>query len=254
MFERKFDEVPWTTQQTFLGILCTFVPWIGLSLALSFTGVGTPLTKPLPPQVDLVNAVVTFIFSLIIEGAFLVAPFYFARREFRSSPRPSRQSFAALGFRSFQVGKALAWIVLFFLTLILVNWLYQTAITTFHLHLQPNDQRILAEGKLAPLTVYATLLASVLIAPFCEEVFFRGFVFMGLLRGMSLPVAIVLSALIFAVAHSDPGSFLVLFVIGLALAFLRWRTRSIWPGFLLHLLNNFLGALTIFLAMQGVIH
>jgi membrane protease YdiL (CAAX protease family) len=41
----------------------------------------------------------------------------------------------------------------------------------------------------------------------------------------------------------------VLFVIGLALAFLRWRTRSIWPGMALHFLNNFVGALQIFLVL-----
>ena len=56
------------------------------------------------------------------------------------------------------------------------------------------------------------------------------------------------------VAHADVGSFAVLFVIGLALAFVRWHTKSIWPGMLLHMLNNGIGALSIILAMQGTIH
>jgi membrane protease YdiL (CAAX protease family) len=64
----------------------------------------------------------------------------------------------------------------------------------------------------------------------------------------------VLSALIFAVAHADPGSFAVLFFIGLALAFVRWRTGSVWPGMLLHLLNNGIAALLIVLTMWGVMH
>ncbi|MFL5707338.1 MAG: type II CAAX prenyl endopeptidase Rce1 family protein [Ktedonobacteraceae bacterium] len=42
-------------------------------------------------------------------------------------------------------------------------------------------------------------------------------------------------------------------MIGLALAFLRWRTNSIWPGILLHMLNNSLGAFTIILVMNGII-
>jgi membrane protease YdiL (CAAX protease family) len=252
LLERELEEIPWTIQQTFLGILLTLVPWIGLSFALSTASVGTPIAKPLPAQVDFTNAIITLIFSAIIEGAFLVAPFYFAHHPFRSSTHPWHRTGAALGFKKFKVGSSLAWVILLFIAVIVVNLLYQYAIVAFHLKLLPNDQRILAQGKLAPITTYATLLGSVLFAPFCEEIFFRGFTFMGLLRGMSLNVSIVLSALIFAVAHGDPGSFLVLFVIGLALAFLRWHTRSIWPCISLHLLNNLLGALSIFLSLQGI--
>jgi len=91
----------------------------------------------------------------------------------------------------------------------------------------------------------------VFVAPICEEVFFRGFVFAGLLRGMAPVWAIVFSSLIFAVAHFDVGSFVVLFIIGLALAFLRWRTKSIWPGILLHMLNNGIAALGIIVVMLG---
>jgi membrane protease YdiL (CAAX protease family) len=71
---------------------------------------------------------------------------------------------------------------------------------------------------------------------------------------MPLVWAIIFSALIFGVAHADPGSFAVLVIIGLALAFLRWRTYSIWPGMILHALNNAIAALAVVLYMQGMIH
>ena len=157
-----------------------------------------------------------------------------------------------LGFRGFNVLRALPWIILLFLSFLLVNALYQLLITTFHLHLQTNDQRLLEQGRVAPLTTYVTLFAAVVIAPFCEEVFFRSFVFMGLRNDMTLVWSIVLSALIFGVAHGDPGSFPVLFYIGLALAFVRWYTRSIWPGFILHAMNNGLSAILLILALHGI--
>jgi membrane protease YdiL (CAAX protease family) len=135
---------------------------------------------------------------------------------------------------------------------LLINYLYQYMITTFHLKLVTNDQVYFDMSKHAPITIYTVLFISVFMAPICEELFFRSFVFMGLLKGMPVGGAIVFSALIFAVAHGDVGSFLVLFFIGLALAFLRWRTRSIWPGILLHLLNNFVASLTIILPMLGL--
>ena len=257
MIEQKSHEVPWTIQQTFLGILLTLIPWIILALGLSSLNAQSARTTPLPPQLDLTNAIIVFLFSTLIEVAFLIAPFYFANAAFRSTvPGPDRRRAAlrALGFRGFNVGSALSWVVVLFFAFFAVNALYQYLIMALHLHLQTNDQFILQQSKEAPLSTYATLITSVLVAPFCEEVFFRGFVFPGLLRGMSLAWAIVLSALIFAVAHADPGSFAVLFFIGLALAFVRWRTDSIWPSILLHLLNNGVGTLLIVLAMQGTSH
>ncbi|MBV9229191.1 MAG: CPBP family intramembrane metalloprotease [Chloroflexi bacterium] len=250
MLEQKLDQAPWTIQETFLGIFFTLVPWIAFALLLSSINVKSKTNVVLSPQVDLTRAIIVFLFSTLIEGAFLVAPFYFASRAYRNTNARGRLTLQALGFRSFDVGSALFWIGGLILAFFAINGLYQDVITMFHLHLQTNDQYILEQSKNAPISTYATLLASVLIAPFCEEVFFRGFVFMGLLRGMPPAWAIVLSSLIFAVAHADPGSFAVLFLIGLALAFLRWRTHSIWPSMILHLLNNGIGALLIVLVMQ----
>jgi membrane protease YdiL (CAAX protease family) len=250
--EQKVDEAPWTTQQTFLGIFLTLLPWVTLSILLtSSRGMALP-TTPLPTKVDMTNAVITFILSVLVEGAFLIAPFYFANRALRFVAHRGGQALRTLGFRSFRPASSLSWVVLLFLAFLVVNVLYQEVINTLHLHLQTNDQIILQESKRAPLTTYATLFAAVFIAPICEETFFRGFVFAGLLRSMPPVWAIILSALLFAVAHADPGSFAVLFFIGLALALLRWRTQSLWPGILLHLLNNGVSALLIVLTMLGI--
>ncbi len=255
MIEQKFDEVPWNIRQTFLGIALTLVPWIALALVLaSLNGSAASSSKPLPPRLDLINAIIVFILSSLIEGAFLIAPLYFAVRAYRSSPHRWKLAIEALGYRGFRVEGALMWIVLLIVAILTVDNLYQYIINVLHLHLQTNDQVLLEHSKQEPLTTYATLLVAVFVAPFCEETFFRGFVFMGFLRAMPLVWAIIFSALIFGVAHADPGSFAVLVIIGLALAFLRWRTHSIWPGMILHALNNAIAALAVILYMQGMIH
>ena len=249
----SIDLAPWTTPQTFLGTLITLIPWVVLTLILSTLNGSVTVTTPLSPQADLIGAIVTIIFSTLIEGAFLIAPFYFANVAFRSITPHARLALQALAFRRFRIGNALFWVVLLMIVIFGINTLYSYLITVLHLNIQTNDQLILQESKVAPLSTYATLFAAVVIAPFCEEVFFRGFVFPGLRRGMSLGWAIIISSLLFGVAHADPGSFPVLFVIGLALAFLRWRTRSIWPCIMLHMLNNGIAALAIVLTMRGVI-
>lgn len=251
--EQHFDDVPWTAQQTALGIVLTLVPWIALALGLSLLGNQSQHTPPLTPQEDVLNAIITFILSSLIEGAFIIAPLYFALRIYRSSPSTWRQALRAFGFKGFNVVQALVLIIVFIIVILAVDNLYQYVITLFHLNLQTNDQVLLDRSKSAPYTTYATLLVAVIVAPFCEEIFFRGFVFMGMSKAMPVWLAVIASAFIFAFAHADLGSFAVLFIIGIALAFLRWRTHSLWPGILLHMLNNGLGALAVFLTMNGFI-
>src|SRR6266516_2338674 len=226
LVESKSNAVPWTIQQTWYGIILTLIPWAILAVGLSQLGQSK---------------------------AFLIAPLYIANKAFRSIIPHFRLALRALGFRDFDVRRSLVLVVILFIAILAIDHLYQYVITVLHLNLQTNDQVLLQRSKIAPITTYATLLAAVFVAPFCEEVFFRGFFFPGLRQSMPVGWAIVLSSFFFAVAHADPGSFAVLFIIGLALAFLRWRTNSIWPGMILHFINNGLGALLIVLAMQGIV-
>ena len=248
------DIAPWTTQQTFFGTLITLIPWIILTLILSYLNGSVNVTTPISAQADLTGAIVTIIFSALIEGAFVIAPFYYANAAYRSIAPHLRLALNALGFRRFRLGNAIFWIIMLMILIFGINTLYSYLITTLHLNVQTNDQILLEQSKVAPLSTYATLFAAVFIAPFCEEVFFRGFVFPGLRHGTSLIWAIIISSLLFGVAHADIGSFPILFVIGLALAFLRWQTKSIWPCMILHMLNNGIAALAIVLTMQGVIN
>jgi membrane protease YdiL (CAAX protease family) len=247
------DIAPWTTQQTFFGTLITLIPWIVLTLILASLNQSATVTTHLSTQADLIGAIVAIVFTTLIEGAFLIAPFYYANAAYRSITPHLRLALKALGFRRFRPGNALFWVIVLMIVIFGVNALYSYLITVLHLNVQTNDQLLLQQSKVAPLSTYATLFAAVIIAPFCEEVFFRGFVFPGLRHGMSLGWAIIISSLLFGIAHADPGSFPVLFVIGLALAFLRWRTQSIWPCIVLHMLNNGIAALAIVLTMQGII-
>jgi uncharacterized protein len=256
LLQHKFDEVPWTIQQTFASILLTLLPWLAFSFLLTSTGSTTPQPQNFSFQQDIENAIAALIVGIISEGIFLIAPAYIVNRTTSRSLQPWtarwRTMLDTLGFRRFNVLRSLALVVLFFVALIVVNDLYSLAITTFHLHIQTNDRVVLERGRVLPITMYTTLASAVLIAPICEEVFFRSFIFMGLLRGMPLALSTVLSALIFAVAHGDPASFPVLFVIGLALAIVRWRTHSIWPGIILHMLNNATSTLLIILTLHHI--
>jgi hypothetical protein len=71
-------------------------------------------------------------------------------------------------------------------------------------------------------------------APIVEETFFRGLVLRGLLGRLPVPLAIIVSALAFALAHFEAVQFAGLAVFGVILGLLAWRTGRLGPGIAAH--------------------
>ena len=76
-------------------------------------------------------------------------------------------------------------------------------------------------------------------APIVEELVFRGII-QQLARPLGERQAVALQAVLFAVQHRGPAGMAYALVCGLVLGTLRSRTGSVWPGMLLHTLNNLL--------------
>lgn len=72
------------------------------------------------------------------------------------------------------------------------------------------------------------------IAPLIEEMFFRGILLRGMLKRYAPADAMVYSAFVFGVAHLNVYQFVIAFPVGLLAASLYLRTRSLWPGIVLH--------------------
>lgn len=78
-----------------------------------------------------------------------------------------------------------------------------------------------------------------LLAPLAEEVVFRGAVLKSLLSTrLSCLTAILLSALLFSIAHLNPAQMPHAFLVGILLGWMYWRTGSILPGMAYHWANN----------------
>jgi membrane protease YdiL (CAAX protease family) len=78
----------------------------------------------------------------------------------------------------------------------------------------------------------------IFVAPICEELFFRGFVFRVLRLRMSFWPAAVLSGVLFGVVHPPLVVMPVLAVLGVAFCWVYERTGSLIPGIAMHALNN----------------
>jgi membrane protease YdiL (CAAX protease family) len=151
-----------------------------------------------------------------------------------------------LGLRAFHphaVGMGCGLMALYFL----LHISYAVLLGLFGLQIQP-DITTMFDNTTFPL---ALLFGGAVVAPFVEEVFFRGFVFAGLRHQWGWQKAAFVSAGIFAVAHIIPTSIPPIFILGLIFAYLYHLSGSIWPAILMHMLVNTTSLSIVYAISQG---
>lgn len=110
--------------------------------------------------------------------------------------------------------------------------------------LQPDQEDVTRDlgtnkDELGSVAVAALLI--VIAAPVSEEIFFRGFMFAGLRRSLSLWPAALISAVVWGSLHLGAGNIGVavqLAVFGVILAWLYERSGTLWAPILAHTINN----------------
>ena len=84
----------------------------------------------------------------------------------------------------------------------------------------------------------------VVLAPLGEEILFRGFLQKFLEEHwQDVTRAVLVTSLFFAIIHLNPFWLIQIYMLGVILGFLAWRTGSIWAGFILHAANNLVALL-----------
>ena len=83
-----------------------------------------------------------------------------------------------------------------------------------------------------------SIISVCVIAPFIEEMLFRGIILRSFLVNYSVNSSILLSSLLFALFHLTITQIPVAFIVGCLFAWLYVRTRSLWPSILGHVLYN----------------
>ncbi|MFW6126210.1 MAG: CPBP family intramembrane glutamic endopeptidase [Chloroflexota bacterium] len=236
--------VPWTVGDVVKGIVLVVGVTFVIAMGLAF---GTVLLVGLEPLVgqgathmrgllEVLSArgLLTPWLLLLLVGAVMgevampVSAWLFSGLKYRVGWR-------ALGFRPFKVTKGLmlagvvvvAGLVISVLNDMLLGWLGMEAPTGWP-----------AELTESGLGLAIAALLAIVVAPVAEEAFFRGFVLAGIGGRVGYGWGVVLSAVLFTVAHMQPLAFLPVFILGLLLGWLYVKTGSIWPCVLTHLAYN----------------
>jgi membrane protease YdiL (CAAX protease family) len=88
------------------------------------------------------------------------------------------------------------------------------------------------EGALPALSLL------VLIPPLCEETFFRGILFRGLISKFGIGVALGATSLLFALLHQTLVQTVLMIFLGCYFGTLVYLTGSLWSSLLAHAVNN----------------
>ena len=88
------------------------------------------------------------------------------------------------------------------------------------------------------------LIYVVIGAPLIEEIVFRGWI-LKTLKKYGIVTSVFLSSLTFGIYHGTVIQFVPAFIIGILLSYLVFKYKSIIPGIILHIANNFLSVLNL---------
>jgi membrane protease YdiL (CAAX protease family) len=220
--------IPWTPRDVWLGI-ASFAIWIVLF--------------------GLLRLVVDF-FSLTLDAGLLVSlgELLLLLPVWWLTVRKYGIAWQALGLRSFAITTAGIGCGLMLMSFTF-NFIYGSLLAFFGLRMQVDLVPIFEELA----SPWLLLLGGAIIAPFVEEVFFRGFVFAGLRPRYGWQKAAVISSAIFAGLHLTPTAIIPIFILGYIFAYLYHLSNSIWPAILMHILTNTLALGAAYLVATGQI-
>ncbi len=207
--EIRLKSVPWTNRDVWLGVVAMFVLMLLLAVGVF-----------LVPDIE-VGLLLT-----VGELILLLPIWWLAVRKYDSS-------WAKLGLRGFgpeSIGVGCGLMILSWL----FNLAYSLILAQFDIQMQP-DYSVLFAGDNAPWWIF---VAGALVAPFVEEIIFRGFIFAGLRNTHGWKKAALISSACFAIIHMQPATLIPIFILGFIFAYLYQRYESIWPAVLMHMSTN----------------
>lgn len=110
-----------------------------------------------------------------------------------------------------------------------------------------------------PAEAWALTIFGITLAPLMEELFFRGFLYPVLARGLGMTPAIFITAFAFALLHGSQlmyswGPVLVIFLVGVVLTMVRAHRNSVAAGLLVHISYNATISALMFIATDGFRH
>ena len=224
--EVVFENAPWGVGEAVIIFIIAYVAASVISL-----GIYAALKSHYSSTA---TAFLLIFFSSVVLYTFLLAgTFYSVIVRHKSNVQ-------ALGLRFAGSGKAIAWGfalgVPLFLAAIAVAYVSEKIFG-------PTNTDVISRSvtklsSVGPGLIALLVITLVVLAPVCEEIFFRGYLYPALRNRMSKNPAMILNGLLFAAAHFELIGFLPRFLLGWGLCYIYERNRTLTGSIAGHALYN----------------
>lgn len=224
-------DVPWTWETIWLVLVVGFffLGQVILPLFFSILGISSrlnPVAMPLRPKAFYVLITYSIMAASGISILYLALKSYLPLTKDWFKLEPCRKNWLVWGIGGYFVALPLVVLVS------LINqqiWQGQGG---------SNPLLLLALESQDWLALLLFFVTASLAAPFFEEIMFRGFLLPSLTRYMSVWNAIIITGLVFAIAHLSLSEVLPLAILGIILGVVYTRSRNLLSSILLHSLWN----------------
>lgn len=206
---------------------------------LQFTGLSFAALNPFLLNTLLSIVIYTFALTIVIGVPWLVKRNRTSRADLGLQRAPNWQDFAWL---------PLGAVVYVVLSALLISIAF--LVLPFFDSAQPQDTGF--TGISGQFEYVLAFVALVIIAPFAEEVLFRGYLFGKLRKYAPVWVAVLITSLVFAVVHFQWNVGVDVFALSIVLCVLRVITGSLWPAIFLHMAKNGLAFYLLFINPLGL--
>lgn len=230
--------VPWGAKQALVVFL---LPWVLVPLLIFVTLV---ILAPYVPAAAVALAALdegtleaNFALVLIDAIAQLGIAYYYLKRY--------QLSWGAIGWRRFNVLRAIGLVGLMFIIFSISIYALMILISFLIPGFDANQAQTNEFTESVATNPNLVLVALVIFPPIIEELIFRGFIFPALSQRRGVVFGAVMSSALFGLAHLQPNVAIYTFLIGLVLCFMYVRLKSIVPGILLHMVNNYLAYIAL---------
>lgn len=162
-----------------------------------------------------------------------------------------RSRFRDLGFCYYSIPKTIWYTFLSLILIFIVSFVYVLILQkVFGIDAPPSKvDELVTSGNVSGNII---IIVTAIVAPFCEEVYFRGFLYPAFRKNFGVVLGIFLSSVLFAAAHLDLYSFFPIMVIGWILAYIYEKTKSIFPVIFLHSIYNLILVLILLGKVQFI--
>jgi membrane protease YdiL (CAAX protease family) len=158
----------------------------------------------------------------------------------------------AVGLRGFRAGQTARLSALIVVGGLVGTGVYSVIAGALGAAVRGNTAELVAGFGSGPAEIAIVFVLVGIVAPFVEEITFRGIVFPSLKAAWGTAPALLVSGGIFGVVHLQPTIAVPLALIGMALAAVFMRTRSLWSAIVAHCAFNTVSLVLAFLLTSQV--